>query len=650
MPEKNQIDQLLERYESLKNENKTKEAFAALREATELGSGDAWCQLALYYNGYHEETIPGVYTAEDCLKLAEENHASPELLASVRKVVDSHQKITRTMRDVERRREKLFRALAITVQAIIAIAVLLLVIWGIRAAVRGIQTLIRNHAKSPIEISLSDSGSGTQTPLAATGPESWSNVVSIASGYNFVAALLSDGTVRVETAEDSFYSSQIDVSDWKKVKKIDAANGILLGLTKKGTVLAAGELYDWGEKISEWKNIQDVSTSGVHAVGARRDGKVEYAGFANDDTENPCSDWTDVVRVEAVVCSAMVETLGFRSDGSLANDNHQYLDASSSGWLSTAIRPDGSVYFWGIDAYPLQQELLLWQDIKQVCPGDVKAVGLKNDGRIVYAGESSDLSDCLNWTDVDKIFFFDDFSIDMEMGSLLVGIRKDGTVLTDGCVAVDTADWSDIVDVVAWQEGLVGLRRNGTLVTAPFGSWRDIDYDWDYEAYLAQLPPFCNGWLTFPSGGSVYIPNNFDSSSISYTEDYSGRHYSFYDSANDITLEFDEEYLGNLSWVKTRYIDEFHVEYYAEENGKELDCLTSLADWVQHSGPDSGSISNLSLSEQSLSYTVRRDGYVMYDEHQIRGDILYYLHLSYPADRESSCKSLVAVVPDTFLA
>ena len=110
---------------------------------------------------------------------------------------------------------------------------------------------------------------------------SWTDVVSIDSGSDFIAGLRADGTVVVEIADDSYYQLDIDVSAWRDITKISAAGATLIGLKADGTVVAAGEDYEGQADISSWKDIVDISTSGAHTVGARSDGQIEYAGFYN---------------------------------------------------------------------------------------------------------------------------------------------------------------------------------------------------------------------------------------------------------------------------------------------------------------------------------------------------------------------------------
>ena len=101
-----------------------------------------------------------------------------------------------------------------------------------------------------------------------------------------------------------------------------------------------------------------------------------------------------------------------------------------------------------------------------VCTGVVS----KDHGNSAY--ESYGLSEADSWTDI----------VEIAIGSSqVVGLKKDGTVVTAGFSTSDfegVDQWSNIVDVDAGQNITVGLKADGTVVTCDLApdvsGWTDI--------------------------------------------------------------------------------------------------------------------------------------------------------------------------------
>lgn len=169
--------------------------------------------------------------------------------------------------------------------------------------------------------------------------------------------------------------------------------------------------------------------------------------------------------MKAVLCSAGIWTVAFDENDILLNDGNWYKDVSSSGWLTVGINENGTVAYWGADATELASELALWSDIKQVCPGDAKAVGLINNGQLEFAGYCSVIVDAQSWTDINKIILFDDIYYNGDSTALLVGIKNDGTVLTSGGINFGNIDsWKNIRDVKLVADTLYSLTEDGNVL------------------------------------------------------------------------------------------------------------------------------------------------------------------------------------------
>ncbi len=91
------------------------------------------------------------------------------------------------------------------------------------------------------------------------------------------------------------------------------------------------------------------------------------------------------------------------------------------------------------------------------CGGDTSAF-LKLDGTVFFAKHMRAFADALNWTDIVAI---------SSVGSCIVGLKKDGTVVAVGdnlVRRIKVSDWKDIVAVSAGLCHTVGLTSYGTVV------------------------------------------------------------------------------------------------------------------------------------------------------------------------------------------
>ena len=306
----------------------------------------------------------------------------------------------------------------------------------------------------------------TRSPFA-----DWSDIVAIDGAYGILAGLKSDGSVVAVNGD-----GPVELSGWDHVKKISARLGSvfgLLGLKEDGTVLSypsAEEMYQYAEyectsKISDWKNIVDIATSGHHAVGVRSDGRVEYYGMTNEPGElDKYSAWRGVKSVSAGVCPAFYYTLGCTDSGVLMsfdsnwNSHLSFKSVSSDGFLTVGVKADGTVYYSGLDADWYAEELSQWRDIKQVCISDGAVVGLQNSGTLVFAGYT-DCEAAHAWTDVDRILLLSE-----GYDPILIGFKTDGSVLAaseDG--ELDCSGLKNVVDMKLYNGLLVALTQDGTI-------------------------------------------------------------------------------------------------------------------------------------------------------------------------------------------
>lgn len=162
-----------------------------------------------------------------------------------------------------------------------------------------------------------------------------------------------------------------------------------------------------------------------------------------------------VVGVLAIVLCVIFLGGNKKSSGSvsLSDDNRLALGDTFSLYLSG----EGNLSSLGTAVPSLNQE-----DVVQVSAYSSWAMGLKNDGTVVLAGNSS-LSEAENWEDIVMIAAGD---------SHAVGLHSDGTVECVGSSsACEVTEWTDINKVYAGKDITVGVATDGTTkVSGDFSS------------------------------------------------------------------------------------------------------------------------------------------------------------------------------------
>lgn len=193
----------------------------------------------------------------------------------------------------------------------------------------------------------------------------------------------------------------------------------------------------------------------AHALLLVEDGTVRAAG---DNGSGQCdvSDWKNVVAVAA----GYAHSLGLTGDGRVlaaGNDEYGQCDVSD------------------------------WQDVVRICCGSFDSYGITRDGTMLHAG-FRDLSALAGWTGIQRVSAGDGVMFALrENGSLLsslpdqaqswqdaldlaaaghapVGLKRDGTLLSAGR---DLSGWTDVVAIDSSASLLVGLRLDGTLLVEP---------------------------------------------------------------------------------------------------------------------------------------------------------------------------------------
>jgi len=284
----------------------------------------------------------------------------------------------------------------------------------------------------------------------------WTDIVAVAAGNAHVVGLKSDGTV-VATGYNA--NGQTDVDSWTGVVAIAAGYETTFGVTADGTVLFAGWDKYGLSGVGAWTDIVSVAAALDHVVGLRSNGTVVARGV-NWDGECDVSGWSNIVQIAA----GDQHTLGLKSDGTVVAAGDQSRPYTRVGtWTgitqisaavssSVGLRADGTV----LGGQPFVDGP--WTDIVMVSAGWSHTLGVRSDGTVVASGENL-YGECDTglWADITRI---------AAGSSHTAGLRSDGTVVVAGINTAgqgDTDLWSGMVDVAAGGSHTVGLRPDGTV-------------------------------------------------------------------------------------------------------------------------------------------------------------------------------------------
>ncbi len=138
---------------------------------------------------------------------------------------------------------------------------------------------------------------------------------------NQIAGLRKDGTVVIATGSYGEEDHDLDVTaKWSDIVKLYSDGGYLVGLRADGILLTSTSDEPLIQDVSEWKDIVDFDFTAYHAIGLKRNGMVVYCSDFDWELENiiggKISQWKNIVDVS--YSSAAAAYMGLRADGTVA--------------------------------------------------------------------------------------------------------------------------------------------------------------------------------------------------------------------------------------------------------------------------------------------------------------------------------------------
>ncbi len=239
----------------------------------------------------------------------------------------------------------------------------------------------------------------------------------LAANFNFVAAVMQDGTVR---AAGDNVCGQCDTQAWRDVIAVAAGYSHTLGLKKDGTVYAAGDNAYGQCDVSGWKNIVMVAASYSTSFGLTKNGAIVYTRDFDVKWQEEVKGWKDLVWIGA-------------EDGKVF-----------------AVDRRGKAYGVGMDFGRLSNVVQITADGEGIykfllSDGTLKLLAPYNDYETVVDMDSPEYQGAVAIADT---------------GAAFMVLKRDGTVASD-TVSGYFADWDKIAEI----DGGYGVRADGSVWT-----------------------------------------------------------------------------------------------------------------------------------------------------------------------------------------
>ena len=298
--------------------------------------------------------------------------------------------------------------------------------------------------------------------------EKYSNAVALMEAGKYLDAITvfekmngyKDSEIQIENCKSCLYDEAISIIDEKMYTKAIAKFKYLDGYKDSEAQIENCKAFLYDEAISVMK--EKMYTEAIK--------KFKYLDGYNDSEvqiENCKASIKQMTLLNKNQISAGFEHIvGLRSDGTVvAVDNNDYGQCNTSNWSNiiavsagndhtVGLKSDGTVVAVGYNVLDLR-DITSWTDIVAISAAFCTA-GLRSDGTVVTSGD--DFLNTANWTDI----------VDISVGIFhMVGLKSDGTVVAVGnndYGQCDITSWTDIVDICVGYNHTVGLKSDGTVI------------------------------------------------------------------------------------------------------------------------------------------------------------------------------------------
>lgn len=229
-------------------------------------------------------------------------------------------------------------------------------------------------------------------------------------------------------------------------------------VNRKQTITAAQDncigIYEDGTPFKDnyinidpdrWFDLEAISMNDNQVVAIRKNGDVLFSG--KFDYGGECVKWKNATAV------------------------------SAGRWHTVGLLENGTVLAAGNNGYG-QCDVGHWQDIVGISAGDYFTAGLRADGTVVLTqlvfpqdkpGNAIEKNLDTMQQSLESVSAWRNIIAISADSTYLIGLRADGTVVSAGYASMhqcDVKDWTNIVSISAGPYMSVGVRKNGTIVVS----------------------------------------------------------------------------------------------------------------------------------------------------------------------------------------
>ena len=170
-----------------------------------------------------------------------------------------------------------------------------------------------------------------------------------------------------------------------------------------------------------------------------------------------------------------------------------------------AVSVDGTVFAGGDNDF-FQCDVGHFRNIVQVAAGESHTLGLTTNGRVLTAGSNVfDECDVYDHKDIASVYAF---------GRDSVLVTKDGQAIATGQSMYNVSEFSDIVHICKFPNGLLGVRSDGSLVLTVYvtdeESASEIAWLYDAQDVVNVVSSYDDGSVILKKDGKIQKSNQPD--------------------------------------------------------------------------------------------------------------------------------------------
>ena len=233
------------------------------------------------------------------------------------------------------------------------------------------------------------------------------------------------------------------VESWSDIIAIATGDQFIVGLDKDGNIFGAGHPNDGQIEFDEWDNIISFDTAWRRTVGVDVDGNIYITGYGAPSHRNEIE---KANRIAQDSNDGEIQKMAWDNIVSVATGGGYGVEHGHT----VGLKSDGTVVAVGDNEHN-QLEVSEWEHVISIAAGDYHTVGLTSTGKVLYAGDRNDKYVDQNgyvkgWNNIVAIAAGKDYTL---------ALTSEGDILSFGYDKQDqrptSSEWNNII-IYDWVE------------------------------------------------------------------------------------------------------------------------------------------------------------------------------------------------------